>query len=693
MMKRILLLIAVVFTAVTSLASSQGWPANYGGVMLQGFYWNYINDNDCAWNTWGKVSGQANDMKGYFDLIWIPQSSRASSNPSMGYDPMYFFNLDTNFGNKGALKNMITTLKSKNIKVIGDVVINHHGTNNGWFGFPKETYNGVTYQLLPSDVCKDDDGGKAAEEVKKLGVQLSNNKDEGEDWSGMRDLDHNSANVQNVVNAYENMLVYDLGYAGFRYDMVKGFNGSHIRDYNNTAGVEFSVGEHWSGNEDIKNWINSTDAKSAAFDFQFRYNVRDAINSQNWAALNSTNNLMHDSYYRRYAVTFVENHDTERRPDAEQDPIKADTLAANAYLLAMPGTPCVFLKHWIDYKEAIKAMINVRKDCGINNQTNYEFKKTSNSYVAIMVHGTNKTLLAIIGNEGNYNPNNDANINSTKWVRVLSGKHFAYYLQQGSGDNVFIDLVSGTYKTDQKATLTTTSADAHAKIAYTLDGTEPTAANGTQVTSGSKINIPVKSNGANITLKTVLVIDGEVIGDVMTRKYLLDTFEPYTIKVYVDASGAGTAWAAARPTATSPYINYWTWGGDNSHSPANKNWPGDKVTTTEQYKNITCFVKTFTINSSNDAVNFVFSLGTGSPQTVDVMNINKTTYIKILTGLTNGKYNIRTEEVATGIEHAENSVKEIKNNDPYYYTLNGMRVIKPTQKGIYIHQGKKIVLR
>ena len=47
--------------------------------------------------------------------------------------------------------------------------------------------------------------------------------DSGEDWPGMRDLDHNSANVQTTVKAYLQMLKDKFGYAGFRYDMVKGY--------------------------------------------------------------------------------------------------------------------------------------------------------------------------------------------------------------------------------------------------------------------------------------------------------------------------------------------------------------------------------------------------------------------------------------------------------------------------------------
>ena len=65
--------------------------------------------------------------------------------------------------------------------------------------------------------------------------------------------------------------------------------------------------------------------------------------------------LAKEANYARYAITFVENHDTEDRGgDNHQDPIKKDTLAANAYILAMPGTPCIFLKHYKAYKTILR---------------------------------------------------------------------------------------------------------------------------------------------------------------------------------------------------------------------------------------------------------------------------------------------------------------------------------------------------
>ena len=68
-----------------------------------------------------------------------------------------------------------------------------------------------------------------------------------------------------LLKAYENFLLNDLGYAGFRYDMVKGFAASHVGDYNTAANVKYSVGEYWDGNANtVKAWIDATGKRSAA---------------------------------------------------------------------------------------------------------------------------------------------------------------------------------------------------------------------------------------------------------------------------------------------------------------------------------------------------------------------------------------------------------------------------------------------
>ncbi len=168
------------------------------------------------------------------------------------------------------------------------------------------------------------------------------------------------------------------------------------------------------------------------------------------------------------AVTFVENHDTEKRSNADQDPIRKDTLAANAYLLAMPGTPCVFLTHWQAYKQAIKSMIEVRKLAGIHNESaTLNFASTS-TYYAVRTTGTKGQLLCVVG------PGAQSYVPNGQWVQVLSGYKYAYYLSP-SMETAWVDLSSGNYEGEQTARLSAISESANAQLVYTLDGTNPTA--------------------------------------------------------------------------------------------------------------------------------------------------------------------------------------------------------------------------
>ena len=672
-MKRTSTLLAALCLAMTMFA--QGWKANYGGVMLQGFYWDSYQDTK-----WTNLESQAKELSDYFDLVWLPQSAQARNNPSMGYDDYYWFsNYNSSFGTEAELLSLIGTFKANGIKTIADVVINHRATTAGWFDFPTETYNNVTYTMTSKDVAKNDDGGEALKQAQKEGVQLSDFMDSGEDWPGMRDLDHNSANVQATVKAYLQMLKDKFGYAGFRYDMVKGYGGKFTALYNNASQPEFSVGEYWDGNiNKVKAWIESTKSDnvptSAAFDFPVRYTVRDAVNNGNWAALDGVG-LAKDPNYARYAVTFVENHDTEDRGGGNhQDPIKKDTLAANAYILAMPGTPSIFLKHYQAYKSDIKNMISVRKLMGINNESKAAKYSSSSDYYAFTTTGTNGEMLTVLGPAKSFS-------NTNRWIKLTGGYHWAYYVEKSKANFVWASLASGTYDGEQSVTLTVISDDANAQIVYTTDGSEPTAGSA-KATNGQVLTIPVGTT----VLKAGLLVGG-VVKNVIVRNYNIIDFKPYNIKVYVNADEADAAWASAKMTSTNPSINFWIWGG--THKTVKGSWPGDAVTTTETANGKKWFVKEFAITNSNDIVNLVFSVGTGSPQTVDIENIKATTFISISSEKEGGKNKVNV--VSTGID---NVVAEQKgNNDPYYYTLSGQRIAKPTQRGVYIHNGKKVLVK
>lgn len=662
-MKRFLLSLIIVLGSLPMLA--QGWPSQYEGVMLQGFYWDSFSQTQ-----WTKLEKQADELSQYFSLVWLPQSGNCGGK-SMGYDDLYWFpgHYDSSFGTEAQLRSLITTFKAKGIGTIADVVINHRRNVSSWVDFPKETYNGVTYELKSTDICANDDGGKTKTWASQNGYSLSSNNDTGEGWDGMRDLDHKSENVQTNVKAYLKMLLADLGYVGFRYDMVKGYAGSYTKLYNEDANPQFSVGEYWDGNAStVKNWINAAGKTSAAFDFPFRYTVRDAINNNDWRKL-SGNSLISDNNYKQYSVTFVENHDTEKRSNADQDPIKKDTLAANAFLLAMPGTPCVFLTHWIDCKRDIKAMIDVRNAVGIHNQSEYLPYATQQTYYAVGSTGSKGEMLAVVGSGlANYTPN-------ARFVKVLSGYHYAYYMNK-SMETAWIDLPSGEYEGKQQAMLTAVSTNGDAQLVYTTDGSNPTAQS-TKVASGTKIDVE-----GDMTLKVGLLI-GSTVSGIVTRVYA--TPEPMPVAECIVNEGEICAFFEA-PSDWNNDISCWAWTDtpSDNFTYATGGWPGVACTLLGVAENGNKVWKwswdgTKQNNSSATQPAKIIFNNTSSPQTADLPFTN------------GGYYNMNgLVKVITGIEEVR--WQKSAGRSDVWYDLSGRRLNgQPTKKGLYIVNGRKLI--
>ncbi len=683
-MRRLYSTFIVCFIAIAAFA--QGWPKDYKGVMLQGFYWDSWDDSQ-----WVTLEKQANDLASSFDLIWIPQSGNCGGS-SMGYDDLWWFNnYDSSFGNEKQLRSMIKTFKENGLGTIADVVINHRRNLSSWVDFPKETYNGETYEMLSTDICSDDDKGETKKWADQNGYSLSSNKDTGEGWDGMRDLDHKSDNVQRIVKAYLKFLLNDLGYTGFRYDMVKGYKGEYTKLYNEDSKPQFSVGECWDGTSTIRKWIDATEKTSAAFDFQFRYTVRNAFNNSNWIKLSQQNEgnwpLISSSYengaYRQYAVTFVENHDTEKRSNAAQDPLKKDTLAANAFMLAMPGTPCVFLKHWQTYKAEIKAMIEARKLAGITNTSTYS-RYSSPNVTTYYANTIDDKILVVVGNTSKLTPETD------KWTMILSGYHYAYYMSN-SLETAWANKGSGDFTDPFEVVLTAVSADNGAKLVYTTDGSNPSASNGTKVETGAKLKIEKTT-----TLKVGLLV-GSTVSGIITRVFTYKEKEQepeIEIPDFCKVNENEICAFFEAPAAWSNTIHCWAWTDSPSDNFTGGTWPGAACQYLGEAKNGNKVWKwtwdgTKQKNSSATKPAKIIFSNNGSPQTEDLNYTNCGYYIK--TGLfgtvtATGINNIKTESQQKIKVYALDG-RLIRSANNYSEAIYGLT------KGVYIINDKKFIIR
>ena len=414
--------LAVACTFGGALANP-GWPANYQGVMLQGFYWDSYDDTK-----WTNLEAQADELSQYFSLIWVPNSGYAGGGQKMGYTPVFWFNQNSSFGRNSELRRMIATYKEKGVGIIEDVILNHRDGSSKWYDFPKETWNGVEYQIGLEGICSDDELANEPGQEKPRG-----NRDTGDGFDGSRDLDHTNANVQENCKAFCKYLLDDVGYTGFRLDMVKGYAPQYTKMYNEYAQPQFSVGEYFDGSYDkLAAWIEGTGKTSAAFDFAFKYALNNAFGANDMSQLSwlaqgqpQPAGLIHYGY-QQYAVTFIDNHDTYR----DHNKFGGNVLAANAFMLCSPGTPCVFLPHWKEYKEQLKPIIAARNAAGVHNMSAVKvFKAERNCYLAEII-GTNGRLAVRVGST------QDTPSGYTAADVVASGNGYCVWSSQGgSGDN------------------------------------------------------------------------------------------------------------------------------------------------------------------------------------------------------------------------------------------------------------------
>ena len=72
-------------------------------------------------------------------------------------------------------------------------------------------------------------------------------------------------------------------------------------------------------------------------------------------------------------------------------------MQAHAYILLMPGVPCVFWPHWYSYKQEINQLIAIRKLAGIHS----EAQVTDEAYVqggyTGTIHGKNHNVVLRLG--------------------------------------------------------------------------------------------------------------------------------------------------------------------------------------------------------------------------------------------------------------------------------------------------------
>lgn len=375
-------------------------PSQCTDVMLQAFYWGSNSNTTYGGSQWSTLQSQASEISQYFQLVWLPPSCLA--NDDMGYLPKQYPNQNSKMGMKAGLKNLINALHNGGTRVLADVVINHAANSSSWNDYVEQDFGTYgKFQPQSSWITSDD-------EAKNNGYSVGTNADDGQEsnrnYPSARDWDHKNSNVQAMCRAYLKFLKGEMGYDGYRFDYCGGFHVSHINDYVSAAKPYISVMEYWNGDANVlKSRIDDANKNTMTFDFASFYTAyQQGIASNSYSQLVKPG--MRGKGYEKYAVNFVDNHDTFNRGDISNTDCgkKSDgssinnkelIMQCNAYMLSMPGIPCVFWPHWYKYKSDIKAMITARRNAGIHSESAVSETSGSGYYEATVTGKYGKVIL------------------------------------------------------------------------------------------------------------------------------------------------------------------------------------------------------------------------------------------------------------------------------------------------------------
>ena len=363
----------------------------------------------------------------------MPPAFKATSSNDVGYGIYDLFDLGefnqkgtvrTKYGLKEEYLKAIKSLKENGIEPIADVVLNHKAAADykerftvievdpndrtvalsepfeikGWtkFTFPgrHKKYNdfewhwyhftGTDYDAQQNKsgiyLIQGDNKGWADDD-------LVDNENGNFDYLMYADLDFKHPEVIQNLYDWADWFIKTTGIHGFRLDAIKHidsfFMGNFIRDISAKYGDDFYVfGEFWNSDETANNdYLGSIDYRFDLVDVKLHHNLFDASRAGSGYDLR---NIFEQTLVKNHpesAVTFVDNHDTQRGQALESTIEEWFKPAAYALiLLREAGLPCVFYGDYYgvngefaqdSFQTVLDKLLDIRLNLAYGEQKDY----------------------------------------------------------------------------------------------------------------------------------------------------------------------------------------------------------------------------------------------------------------------------------------------------------------------------------
>ncbi|MFS1664676.1 alpha-amylase [Streptococcus sp. zg-JUN1979] len=398
--------------------------------LMQGFEWYLAADG----SHWERLTEEAPHLAELgITKLWLPPACKATSSDDVGYGIYDLFDLGefdqkgtvrTKYGFKDHYLALIARLKACGISPIADVVLNHKAAADGlerfwvvevdsddrtkvlsdpfeidgWTRFSfsgrQKHYNDFEwhwYHFTGTDYdakrgrsgiyqIQGDNKGWALDD-------LVDNENGNYDYLMYADLDFKHPEVVDNLREWAKWYIDTTGVEGFRLDAVKHidsfFMNHFIRQIKERYGDDFYVfGEYWNSDlEDNRHYLEQTHFRFDLIDTRLHYNLYEAGEAGDSYDLRQIFEGTLVQAFPDKAVTFVDNHDTQRGQALESS--VADWFKPLAYaliLLRQDGLPCVFYGdyHGISgqyaqesFKESLDKLLFARKHLAYGAQEDY----------------------------------------------------------------------------------------------------------------------------------------------------------------------------------------------------------------------------------------------------------------------------------------------------------------------------------
>ena len=398
--------------------------------LMQYFEW-YLPDDGQHWN---RLAEDAPNLaaKG-IRKVWMPPAFKGTGSNDVGYGVYDLFDLGefdqkgtvrTKYGLKEEYLRAIEALSQNGIEAIADVVLNHKAAADykerftvvevdpsdrnveisepfeieAWmhFAFPgrKKAYNDFEwhwYHFTGTDYdAKNNKSGIFLIQGDNKGWaddELVDNENGNYDYLMYADIDFKHPEVIQNLYDWAHWFIESTGVHGFRLDAVKHidsfFMKNFIRDITEKYGDDFYVfGEFWNSDEKANNdYLENIDYRFDLVDVKLHHNLFDASKSGANYDLRTIFDQTLAKNHPESAVTFVDNHDTQRGQALESTVEEWFKPAAYALiLLREAGLPCVFYGDYYGisgefaqdcFQELLDKLLDIRLNLAYGEQTDY----------------------------------------------------------------------------------------------------------------------------------------------------------------------------------------------------------------------------------------------------------------------------------------------------------------------------------